>query len=197
MAPAEAADLRTFETVARLASMSRAAAELHTVQSNVTARIRALEEALGAPLFERHSRGVSLTTAGERLLPYAVRIRHLLQDARRGRGRRRHPARLADARHAGDDGRHAPVAAARDVPREAPAGGPRPAHGTPCELVDGVLEHRLEGALVCGPVEHPDLEAEVIFREELVILAARSARPLDDVLRASELKMIVLRAGCS
>jgi DNA-binding transcriptional LysR family regulator len=65
------ADLRTFEVVARLGGMNRAAAELHTVQSNVTARIRSLEQQLGSPLFLRHSRGVALTPAGRRLLPYA------------------------------------------------------------------------------------------------------------------------------
>jgi len=79
----DASDLRIFEAVARLGGMNRAAAELHTVQSNVTARIRLLEEELGAPLFTRHSRGVALTPAGERLLPYAQRVRHLLDDARR------------------------------------------------------------------------------------------------------------------
>src|SRR5262247_2565633 len=64
MAPMDAADLRIFEAVARLGGMNRAAAELHTVQSNVTARIRALEDDLGTPLFERHSRGVTLTPRG-------------------------------------------------------------------------------------------------------------------------------------
>src|SRR5919205_2697100 len=79
----DAADLRVFEAVARLGGMSRAAEELHTVQSNVTARIRLLEEELGTALFSRHSRGVVLTAAGQRLLPYAVRVRTLLEEARR------------------------------------------------------------------------------------------------------------------
>src|SRR5262249_62389748 len=69
----DAADLKFFEAVARLGGMSRAAAELNTVQSNVTARIRVLEDELGTPLFHRHARGVSLTDAGRRLLPYARR----------------------------------------------------------------------------------------------------------------------------
>ena len=43
----DATDLRVFEAVARLGGMSRAAAELNTVQSNVTARIRRLEGELG------------------------------------------------------------------------------------------------------------------------------------------------------
>jgi DNA-binding transcriptional LysR family regulator len=35
----------------------------------------------GVPLFRRHSRGVVLTSAGERLLPYAIKIAQLLKDA--------------------------------------------------------------------------------------------------------------------
>ena len=75
------ADLKVFEAVAKTGGMNRAAADLHTVQSNVTARIRALEDELGTPLFERHSRGVTLTASGERLLPYARRVAWLLADA--------------------------------------------------------------------------------------------------------------------
>lgn len=50
-------DLKVFEAVARHGGMKRAAEELATVQSNVTARIRALEEDLEVRLFDRHSRG--------------------------------------------------------------------------------------------------------------------------------------------
>ena len=70
----DAGDLRIFEAVARLGGMNRAAAELNTVQSNVTARIRQLEDELGTRLFHRNSRGVTLTDAGERLLSYAVKM---------------------------------------------------------------------------------------------------------------------------
>ena len=45
----DAADLKLFEAVARLGGMNRAAAELNTVQSNVTARIRVLEDELRSP----------------------------------------------------------------------------------------------------------------------------------------------------
>ena len=79
----DAADLRIFAAVARTGSMSKAASELGTVQSNVTARIRALEERLGAELFERTNRGATLTAAGLRLRPYADRVAGLLEDARR------------------------------------------------------------------------------------------------------------------
>ena len=60
----DSTELRIFEAVARTGGMKRAADELHTVQSNVTARVKALEDDLGCALFERHSRGVALTHAG-------------------------------------------------------------------------------------------------------------------------------------
>ena len=77
------ADLKIFEAVTRLGGMNRAAAELNTVQSNITARIKALEADIGCPLFERLPRGVALTAGGRRLLPYAERAMRLIANARR------------------------------------------------------------------------------------------------------------------
>jgi molybdate transport repressor ModE-like protein len=94
----EYADLRVLEAVARHGSMNRAAAELHTVESNVTARIRALEEQIGAALFERNSRGVVLTAAGQRLLPYAARLGALLKEATDAARDRRDAAWIASRR---------------------------------------------------------------------------------------------------
>lgn len=65
---------RYFMQVAHAKSLSKAAIKLSTTQSNVTARIKQLEEQLGAQLFSRHSRGVALTAAGEVLLPYCEQI---------------------------------------------------------------------------------------------------------------------------
>ncbi|MFF3916205.1 LysR family transcriptional regulator [Streptomyces sp. NPDC001852] len=61
--------LRTYVTVARLASFSEAARELGYTQSAVSQHIAALEQDLGAPLLSR--RPVAPTAAGERLLEHA------------------------------------------------------------------------------------------------------------------------------
>ena len=61
--------------------ITRAADELNTVQSNVTQRVKALEAEIGTALFERHSRGMTLTGAGRRLLPYAQRMAALSREA--------------------------------------------------------------------------------------------------------------------
>ncbi|MFF3950619.1 LysR family transcriptional regulator [Streptomyces sp. NPDC001902] len=63
--------LEYFLAVAEELNFTRAARRLHVVQSGVSAAVRALERELGAPLFERTSKQVALTAAGEALLPEA------------------------------------------------------------------------------------------------------------------------------
>ena len=194
----DAADLRVFEAVARHGSMNRAADALHTVQSNVTARIRTLEDQLGTPLFDRHSRGVRLTDAGERLLPYAQRVAHLLEEAKRAvreDGAARGRLLLGSLET---------TAAMRLSPLLANYVAAYPAvdlvlrTGTTAELITQVLEQQLDGAFVCGPVAHAALIEERIFREELVVAAAASAGdPLAAAERSGEARIVVLRAGCS
>src|SRR5580700_10887471 len=77
------ADLNVFAAVARYGSITKAARRLNTVQSNVTTRLRLLEEELGVSLFQRHHHGVTLTRSGCELLPYAHQLDVLLQKARR------------------------------------------------------------------------------------------------------------------
>ncbi|MFX8278064.1 LysR family transcriptional regulator, partial [Acinetobacter baumannii] len=61
--------LRVFEAAARHLSFTRAAEELHVTQAAVSHQIRTLEEWLGVPLFLRLNRALTLTQAGESLLP--------------------------------------------------------------------------------------------------------------------------------
>jgi DNA-binding transcriptional LysR family regulator len=69
--------------------------------------------------------------------------------------------------------------------------------GTSAELIEQVLGHRLEGAFVCGPIDHPELEQEAVFEEKLVVVTAGAVRSIDQLARAVGLKIVVLRAGCS
>lgn len=66
--------LRTFVTVAQQGHLTQAAELLHLSQPAVTAQIKALEEEVGMPLFERTAGGVSVTRAGQELLPQAQSI---------------------------------------------------------------------------------------------------------------------------
>lgn len=64
-------DLRVFLALAQAGSLRRAARALQLGQPTVVRRLRQLEEALGARLFERHPDGHRLTTAGRELVPMA------------------------------------------------------------------------------------------------------------------------------
>lgn len=193
----DASDLRLFAAVARTGGIGKAALELNTVQSNVTARLKALEDRLGTVLFERSNRGVVLTSAGQRLLPYAERIGRLLEDAKR--------AVRDDGRPAGalTIGSLETTAALRLSPFLARFAKSHPAvdfslrTGTSAELVAQVLDRKLDGAFVCGPVDHADLQTEPMYSEELVALTAPAVSDLNERLRASDLRIVVLRAGCS
>lgn len=193
----DAADLRVFQCVARCGSMNKAALELNTVQSNVTARIKALEDEVGSELFERTNRGVTLTAAGRRLLPFASRAARVLDDARRAVADQGSPTGPLVI------GSLETTAALRLSPLLAEFAAAYPAvdlslrTGTSCELIDQILDHTLEGAYVCGPVNHPDLLVEPFVREELVILTAPSVADFDALAATPELKIIVLKIGCS
>ena len=66
--------LRTFVVVVDEGSLSRAAARLRLAQQSVSQQIRQLEGLIGAPLLERSSRGVTMTTVGQVLLREASSV---------------------------------------------------------------------------------------------------------------------------
>ena len=193
----DVADLKTFEAVARHGSMNKAAAELNTVQSNVTARIRALEDELGLPLFQRHARGVTPTPAGQRILPFVGRIARLIDEVR--------AAARDDGTPSGSlvVGTLETTMALRLSPLLTRFAQTWPdvrlvvSSGTTARLTQDVVECRLEGAFVAGPVEHPELHQEPVFVEELVLITSPAVRSLKDLTKISDLKTIVFEYGCS
>ncbi|KAA0597786.1 DNA-binding transcriptional LysR family regulator [Azospirillum lipoferum] len=163
------AGLRVVKAVADTGSVSRAAEALNCVQSNVTARIKRLEEDLGVDLFLRLSRGMEPTPAGRVLSGYADRVLRLVAQARD-----------AVAEAAGRGGRLAvgsmeSTAAVRLPPVLARFHRAHPdveltiTPGPTETLLADVLAGRLDGAFVGGEVVHPDLIARRIFDEELVL----------------------------
>ena len=75
--------LETFLDLCETRSFNRSAERLGITQSTVSARIAALEQALGAKLFTRSRAGTDLTTEGSRFEPHARALRHEWHEARR------------------------------------------------------------------------------------------------------------------
>ncbi len=74
--------LEIFRSVVREGGVTRAAAKLNRVQSNVTTRVRQLEADLGVALFIREGKKLHLSAEGKLLLDYADRLLALAQEAR-------------------------------------------------------------------------------------------------------------------
>jgi DNA-binding transcriptional LysR family regulator len=72
--------LKIFRTVVDEGGVVRAANKLNRVQSNVTTRIRQLEELLGTRLFRREGRSIRLSSEGHTLLTYADRLLRLADE---------------------------------------------------------------------------------------------------------------------
>jgi DNA-binding transcriptional LysR family regulator len=196
----EFSDLVTFATVARHGGITRAASELRTVQSNVTNRIKALEAEVGTALFERHSRGMALTGAGRRLLPYVERLTALSREAivaTRDDGVPKGPLAIGSME----------TTAAVRLPlllahfhKACPAVELTLRTGPTAMLVQGVLDGTFDGAFVCGPIDHPDLLALPVFKEELVLVSAAqwpSLTALRKAMSAPGPTALVFRTGCS
>lgn len=194
-------DLNIFKAVAVAGGIGRAATELHTVQSNVTQRIRALEVQLGVQLFHRSKKGVTLTSTGNRLLPYAMRVSELLAEAKR--------AVSDEAEPSGElrIGSLETTAALRLPPILTAYAGTHGGVDLAIEtgptgaLIERVLDRKLDGAFVSGPVDHRELLATPIVEEELVLItpaAVATPRQLNAYLsNANGRKALVFRSGCS
>lgn len=86
--------LSLFLAVAETLSFRQAAERLHLSQPPLSRAIRELEERLGARLFDRNTKGVTLAAAGEKLLPYARNVAKLLREAEAALAAEGLPARL-------------------------------------------------------------------------------------------------------
>jgi DNA-binding transcriptional LysR family regulator len=195
----ESVDLRCFEVVAETRNLTRAAQILNTVQSNVTKRIKRLEDELGTELLSRHSRGVSLTSSGEALFPFAVRTRQIMEDAASLVGTKQ-PNKVSGILRIGTLETVAAVRLPSILIRYSelfPDVEVILRTGTSRELRDQVLDHRLDGAFVGGITGQENLEETEMWSEELVLVGPTSFRGKASLRNMSEVRILVFRTGCS
>ncbi|SFV09894.1 LysR family transcriptional regulator [Pseudoduganella namucuonensis] len=193
----ELSALRIFKAVAEEGSVTQAAARLHRVQSNVSARLAQLEEGLGVALFHRSGRRLLITAEGERLLAYTGRLLRLADEAQ--------AAVRGDQRPAGQlrIGAMETTAAAR-LPQVLAAFHKRHPDveltletGPTDQLVHAVLNHKLDAALVAAPVTRPELEQVPVFEEELVLLTGDRHGPVSGPEDVGRKALLVFRSGCA
>ena len=194
------AALTIFRAVVRENGVTRAAAKLNRVQSNVTTRIKQLEEQLGTELFIRNGRRLVLTPAGETLLPYAERLLALADEARNAVRENRPSGRLRLGTMESVAASRLPGLLARyhqrwpDVALELET-------GTTGRLIERVREFEVDAALIATPLD-PDalgdiFESVPVFREELVMLTPRGHRPIHQAGDIALSTLVAFERGCA
>lgn len=191
----ELSDLVIFRAVVEAGGVTRAAERLHRVQSNITTRIRQLEEKLGTPLFIREGKRLHLSPAGQVLLDYAQRLLALADEARDA-------VRDGNPRGALVLGAMESTSAVRlpgplsDFVRLYPEVKLALKTGNPQQLAAAVLAGTMDAALVTGPIAEGPFEREPIYSEELVIVASAGQAAITAEGAEPPRSIVAFEQGC-
>jgi len=189
-------DLKIFEAVATSGSFTKAAAAMFTVQSNVTARIKSLEEEFGVELFTRTSRKVELTLGGQTLMQYCKQIGHLLEEAK---DNIQSSNKVNGTLKVGC----IETTMALKVPEilnsfeeDYPEVELEFKSDMRNNLINDVLNYKLDAAFVSAPVNVNGLAQINIKEEQLVILTSSIGPKLNELLEKQPVKIVVFDEGC-
>lgn len=165
--------LRTFLEVYRTRHFGRTAENLYLTQSAVSARIRLLEETLGAPLFTRARNDIQLTPAGTRMLKYAEAILNAWNRARQDAalGEEDKVSLAIGASYSLwdillQDWMHRLYGTMPRVALQAEAHGPE-------MLIRKLLDHALDVAFMFEPPQMAELEVREVALIRLIMVADR------------------------
>ncbi|MDW8846949.1 LysR family transcriptional regulator [Erwinia sp. MMLR14_017] len=188
--------LKMFCSVAETGSLARAAELLHRVPSNLTTRLRQLEQELGTDLFIREKQRLRLSPMGHNFLSYAQRILSLSEEAKsmtqsgepggpfalgsmESTAATRLPSLLA-AYHQ----RYSPVTLSLIT-------------GTSGEIIARVREGTLAAALADGPIRVDELNSCLAFREQMVLISSITHPPIARPADAAGDTLFAFRPSCS
>lgn len=188
----ELTDLKIFLRIADEGNITRAAEQLGYVQSNVTARVKKLENELGIPLFNRHSNGVTLTEKGRMFRDYACTILNLSEEAVRAVQETPYPSGsltigVVDTVHCGHF-----IKSLSDYQTMYPDVTLSLLTGSSSELIAQVLNYQLDGAFVTGNIP-PKLVADYVEEDEVKLLTKSKEQPFPDL---AVTKWAVAPVGC-
>ena len=191
--------LEIFCAVAAEGSVTRAAQRLQRVQSNVTTRVRQLEDAVGCALFLREGKRMALTPEGEIFLGYAQQLLALAEEARQALQPSQPQGRLRL-------GAMESTAASRLPGPLAQFHGQWPgvalelSTGTSQDLLDRLRAHTLDAVLIAWPPGQPSdpaLDAVPVFCEELLLALPAEHPPISGPQEVQPGTLAAFERGCS
>ena len=190
-------ELKYFCAVASEGSLSRAAQKLHYAQSNLSTKIMQLEQEVGSPLFYRNSHGVTLTPKGELLLKYATNLINLAEEtmiAVKDDATAQGMLKIGSMESTVISYLSGFLAQFHE---KNPQITVRVETGTAERVLQSVMEHKLNGAFVAGPIRHPELFTKQVRTEKLCLIASKGLVPDRDIETALTKPLLVFPHGCS
>lgn len=176
----ESNELRIFRAVAQEGSITKAATTLGYVQSNVTARIQQLELELKTQLFYRQ-RGMILTPSGEKLLTYAEKVIHLLDEAHKALDDSLEPnGRLSIGANQTVSTLNLPQILAH-YHKTYPKVDLSLLTTQTDELVHKILHFQLDSAFVKFPVKDENIVEELVSEETLVLITSPNEKDIKTI----------------
>ncbi len=187
-------DLRIFLAVVREGGVTRAAERLNRVQSNVTTRIRQLEQDLDATLFIREGKRLRLAPAGQSLLGYAEQLLALAEEARASV----HDPKPRGLFRLGSMESTAAIKlpkALNEYHRLYPEVTLELRIGNPFTLASAILAGQLDAALVAEPIANEPFDRAFAYEEEPVVVSA-AGRPAPGKKGEFPRTMVAFEHGC-
>ena len=190
--------LRYFDALARTGHFGRAAEDCAISQPALSVQIREMEDSIGAALFERGPRQVRLTALGAAMVPRVQAILRGVDEladlARAAQGPLSGPLRL------GVIPTIAPYllpAIVAGLARSHPGLEVQPREAVTGKLLAGVIEARLEAAVLALPVSEPALAEMPLFTEDFVLIRAASeaGRPVPSAEALPKMRLLLLEEG--
>jgi len=190
--------LRYFEALAQHGHFGRAAEACAISQPALSLQIKELEGIIGATLVERGARQIRLTSLGHE---FAARVRSILQSIDElGDLARASYSPLAGRLRIGVIPTIAPYLlpkVIKDLTSRYPGVDLHPREAVTRTLIEGLLDGRLDTAIVALPVSEPSLSEHPLFDEEFVLV-----RPLEDAEKPvpsseklREMRLLLLEEG--
>jgi DNA-binding transcriptional LysR family regulator len=187
--------LDIFRTVVAEGGVLRAAARLNRVQSNVTTRVRQLEERLGVALFRREGRGLRLTAEGHKLLSYAEQLLRLADEASVALRGGKPSGRFCIGSLESAASVRLPSILARYHALH-PEVAVELCTAPTAALIQKVQKFEIDAAFVSEPFVAADLEALPVFEEELILIAPPGAAA-ESAAQLTGRTIIAFAQGCS
>jgi DNA-binding transcriptional LysR family regulator len=181
--------LKVFRVVATHLNFSRAAEELLLTQPAVTQQIKALEDEYGVPLFDRSGGRITLTSGGQALLPYAEKLKAVADEAF---------AAVANA--SGKQAGQLAVGASQTIGvyllpkfvagflRENPRVNITAVGGNTDAMLEALIAHRIQLALIEGPALRKDIHIEPFMEDHMVLVVPASHEWADQEVTIAMLK---------